>query len=332
MSTSNVLRDYGLLLGLSSSNVESVAGNYRPASLLAEGVTRGSTNLNAGMFLDGRAMTSHVASLGRGSLSAGTLPVTPATGEPVDATGRAHSTLLQNQRALLLGDNFGGVTGTMHSAFLSSAVGAGHASSFAGATAVFGNRGADGLPIDLPTLLALPEDVAKLSAHQVFLRHQIQAFRAAEDDILTHTRGRNKPIELGQVGICCRHCGHLPVDRRQKGSTYFPATVLGIYQAAQNMCTTHLQCGLCSEMPEVIKQEFSRLLSTKATSSGAGRPYWAGAAHTLGLVDSENNGIRFVRDMLRLRSSNGSTTSSSRAANLKRKDHSDVTRLGNSTT
>ena len=163
-------------------------------------------------------------------------------------------------------------------------------------SSIFANRRPDGVPMDLPTPLALPEDGKKLSHHQVFLRYQIEAFRASEEDISTHTRGRNKPVTLGQIGIRCRHCAHIPVGKRQKGSTYFPATVNGLYQASQNMSTTHMQCGLCSEMPLAIKQEFARLISTKVASSGAGRPYWARAAQKLGLYDTEENGIRFIGD------------------------------------
>ena len=148
----------------------------------------------------------------------------------------------------------------------------------------------------LPVILAQPEDHLKLSAHQVFLRHQIEAFRAGRDETSTHTRGRNKPICIDQVGIRCRYCAHLPISRRQKGSTYFPSSLQGIYQAAQNMSTTHLQCGLCNHMSNEIKDEFSRLLATKVSSSGAGRPYWAESARNLGLVDTEE-GIRFIEDL-----------------------------------
>lgn len=155
---------------------------------------------------------------------------------------------------------------------------------------------ADGFPERLPVILAQSEDTLKLSSHQVLLRHQIEVFQASEEDVTTHTRGRNKPVVIRQVGIRCRHCAHLPVQRRQKGSTYFPATMLGLYQAAQNMSSTHMQCGLCTEMPAAIKMQFVRLMSTKVASSGAGRPYWADSAKKLGLVDTEE-GIYFVRDI-----------------------------------
>jgi hypothetical protein len=148
----------------------------------------------------------------------------------------------------------------------------------------------------LPAVIARPADKMKLSEHQHLLRFQIEAFTATEEDVSTHTRGRNKPIILGQVGIRCRHCAHIPVSRRQKGSTYFPSSILGIYQAAQNMSTAHIQCGLCTEMPEQLKEQFKHSIAMKSSCNGAGRPYWAQSAKEMGLVDTED-GIRFTRDI-----------------------------------
>lgn len=153
------------------------------------------------------------------------------------------------------------------------------------------------VPSCLPCVLAVPEDDHKLSAYQVLLRHQIEVFNATEDDVSTHTRGRNKPIKIMQVGIRCRHCARLPVARRQKGSTYFPASLHGLYQAAQNMNTTHMQSGLCTEMPPEIKQQFMKTNNQKASTSVAGRPYWRKTAASLGLVDTPEDGIRFIRDL-----------------------------------
>ena len=147
-------------------------------------------------------------------------------------------------------------------------------------------------------VLARPEeDNRKLSEMQVFLREQIEVFEASQDDVTTHTRGRNKPIRLGQVGIRCKHCAHLPVVQRQKGSTYFPATLLGLYQAAQNQLTTHMQSGLCRDMPEDVKAKFAEFQLNKVTSSGAGRPYWAHSAKKLGLVDTPEDGIRHISNV-----------------------------------
>jgi hypothetical protein len=154
------------------------------------------------------------------------------------------------------------------------------------------------IPLSHPVCLAQSDDEYKLSDHQYFLRQQIEAFPATEEDVMTHTRGRNKPIHVGQVGIRCRYCAHIPVSRRQKGATYFPSNKLGIYQAAQNMSTAHIQCGLCTEMPEAIKLKFIEIMSARNMncSNGAGRPYWAQSATQLGLIDTEE-GIRFIRDV-----------------------------------
>jgi hypothetical protein len=70
---------------------------------------------------------------------------------------------------------------------------------------------------------------------------------------------------------------------------------MGLYQAAQNMSTTHMQ-GACTEMSSSLKEELSSLVTTKVASSTGGRPYWANSAASLGLVDTPD-GIRFVRDV-----------------------------------
>jgi hypothetical protein len=64
--------------------------------------------------------------------------------------------------------------------------------------------------LSLPICLARSVvDEYKSSEYQNLLLQQIEAFQATEEDVMTHTRGRNKPILLGQVGIRCRHCAHL---------------------------------------------------------------------------------------------------------------------------
>jgi len=62
--------------------------------------------------------------------------------------------------------------------------------------------------------LYTPEDQGKLNEIQIFLRQQVEFFRASEDDLLSYTRGKNKPIILQQVGLRCRHCSHIPVGRQ----------------------------------------------------------------------------------------------------------------------
>jgi hypothetical protein len=108
-------------------------------------------------------------------------------------------------------------------------------------------------PIMTPFRLSSPNDALHLSKFQVFLRLNIEAFAATLTDVAIRIRGRNKAIQVHQVGIRCRHCAHLATIRRVKAAVYFPSSTLGLYQAAQNMSTSHLQCGLCPQMPESIK-------------------------------------------------------------------------------
>lgn len=152
------------------------------------------------------------------------------------------------------------------------------------------------VPEFLPAVLALPDDESKLSAYQILLRSQIEAFSATADDLSTHARGRNKPITLRQVGIRCRHCSHVALNRRKKGSAYFPFSLLGLYQAAQNMGSSHFHGESCSDMSDDLKEKFVESISCKSTV-GSGKLYWAQSARKLGLVDTEH-GIRFIRDLV----------------------------------
>jgi hypothetical protein len=151
------------------------------------------------------------------------------------------------------------------------------------------------IPLSLPVIFAQPTDSFVLTEHQALLRQQIELFSATNDDLSSRIRGRNRKVELGQVGLRCRHCAHVPAAHRAKGSVYFPAQLLGLYQAAQNMSSNHIQCGLCPEMPQSLKDKFTQLFPTKAQSSGAGQSYWAESAKWLGMIDTDH-GIRFVRD------------------------------------
>jgi hypothetical protein len=153
----------------------------------------------------------------------------------------------------------------------------------------------DATAVCRPVLLYRPSDATKLSALQCWLRQQVQVFAATSEDISTHVRGRNKSVQLGQVGIRCIHCAHTPIVRRFKGSTYFPTSVWGVYQASQNMQSLHLAPGGCPMVPAAIAAQFVQLTQGKnaVPTSGAGRPYWAETAQELGLVDT-TNGIYFA--------------------------------------
>lgn len=155
------------------------------------------------------------------------------------------------------------------------------------------------VPISLPTILVQPADEDILSPYQILLRQQIEVFSATSDDADTHARGRNKPIMTGQVGIRCRHCSCIIPMRRKKGAVYFPFALVGLYQAAQNMGQSHFnQNSICSEMPQDVRDEFVDGGVVCKSGMGSGKIYWARSATSIGLVDTTDHGIRFIRDLV----------------------------------
>lgn len=150
------------------------------------------------------------------------------------------------------------------------------------------------------------EDETRLSLQQCWLRKQIETFPASQRDVRRHTRGRNRVLELGQVGIQCIHCKNLPQEGRGKGSSYFPSSTKGIYQAAQNILAYHFKEDTCpiitqqslQEMREAGSTDIPRHLAPKAgkSRSGGGKSFWeVSAVRTTGLVDT-TVGIRYAND------------------------------------
>lgn len=135
-----------------------------------------------------------------------------------------------------------------------------------------------------------------LSDYQCLLRKTIELFEANEMDINSRIKGRNKPIVLGQVGIRCCHCAYvLPIERRGKGSMYFPGSLLGIYQAAQTLAQQHLlpdNPTVCPNVPSDIRARLKELKTKTHSSATAGKEYWALTAKVLG-VFQDQYGLRF---------------------------------------
>lgn len=143
-----------------------------------------------------------------------------------------------------------------------------------------------------PVTLYLSCDDDCLTRYQCLARKQIEFFEALEQDVEAGTQGRNRSIVLGQLGIRCRHCAHLPIRERAGGSTYYPSKFDGIYQAAQNMSNSHLTRH-CKKISEAIRNELIAL-SNKKSSAGSGKAYWSGGARTLGVFE-DRHGLRFEK-------------------------------------
>jgi len=147
-----------------------------------------------------------------------------------------------------------------------------------------------------------------LSPYQVVLRKQIELFEAQPQDTGT-VQGRNRRVQLGQVGLRCQHCRFQPKDGKASGAAYFPTSLNGVYQAAQNMSKHLLEC---QYVPESVRMELRRLREEGSGGGGGGGPNsnsaphqksqagkeaWAQRAAQLGVYeDAQQGGLRFQRD------------------------------------
>ncbi|KAG7346166.1 hypothetical protein IV203_005234 [Nitzschia inconspicua] len=142
--------------------------------------------------------------------------------------------------------------------------------------------------------LALPEDKMSLSPLRCFLRQQVCAFTATEQDIAVRTP-TTFSVSIGQVGIGCIHCMHQPAKMRLNRAACFPFSIARIYQAVADIQRFHLS--ECKDVPKDVKDKFLELQSqsSKGSKGLATRQYWVTSAKKLGLADTPK-GIRFIRD------------------------------------
>jgi len=147
-------------------------------------------------------------------------------------------------------------------------------------------------------LLATPDDSKCLNDLHCFVRKNIEAFLASEDDMRQPQPGRRTPITLGQVGLRCIHCKALPSKERVKRAVCYPSTVEGIYHSVCNMKFDHFS--ICQAMSGESKKEYQRLTADSSRkNNGSARggltsQYYLQTAREKGFVDSDN-GIRLRR-------------------------------------
>ena len=173
-------------------------------------------------------------------------------------------------------------------------------------------------PMSTGVTLAMSFDEQCLTQYQIFTRQQLEFFVSSQMDCIISQQGRRKQLKVGQVGIRCRHCALIPRQQRASGSVYYPqklsgerdyvmfsisaeciSNVLffhlsGVYQAAQNMATTHLTVS-CTAIPKPVRDELNHLRERRETATG-GKDYWADACRQIGLTE-DDHGIRFLSDL-----------------------------------
>jgi hypothetical protein len=142
--------------------------------------------------------------------------------------------------------------------------------------------------------LSLPEDKISLSPLRCFLREQVCAFSATEEDIAVRTP-TTYAVSVGQVGIACVHCLKQPAKSRSNRAVCFPFSIGRIYQSVADIQRFHI--GECKMVPPDVKSKFVELqsASSKGSKGLATRQYWVTSAKKIGLVDTVK-GIHFGRD------------------------------------
>jgi hypothetical protein len=138
-----------------------------------------------------------------------------------------------------------------------------------------------------PTSLALDEDKDWLTALHCFVRKNcVEVFTATALDVQTPSKGKRKPIQVGQVGIRCPHCHEGCVDtdpNRERGSVYYPAALSSIYNATMNLLQRHLHS--CPKVPTHVLEKYIGLKKDDARS-GTSKKYWVESAKSMGFVDT----------------------------------------------
>ena len=145
--------------------------------------------------------------------------------------------------------------------------------------------------MDKPSSLSMPTDKEWLTPLHCFVRrHCVEVFTASEAEVAAPSKGKRKPIQVGQVGIRCPHCHSADNTKaRERGSVYYPTTIASIYNATMNLLQRHLHS--CTAVPGDIMRRYETLKADDARS-GTSKRYWIESALSLGLVDT-HQGIRF---------------------------------------
>lgn len=138
--------------------------------------------------------------------------------------------------------------------------------------------------------LVLPADRDYLSDRQIFVRSDmVEICEATDADVAARHATRGQKLNVGQVGIRCVHCAHLPLSDRAKYAVCYPSSTSRICKAIANMNHVHFE--QCREIPPHVLKTYKTLKTTRPHGVSS-KAYWNKAAKKLGLVNTET-GMRF---------------------------------------
>jgi len=138
--------------------------------------------------------------------------------------------------------------------------------------------------------LSMKEDTSWLIPLHCFVRKYLHIFQATEKDLKRHNNGKAKPVQIGQIGICCNYCLNCLPREEMKAGVYFPSTMHNIYSASLNLLTRHMP--ICETFPIELKHAYESLKYDEGRSASS-KKYWYDSARKLGLIDTDF-GIRYA--------------------------------------
>jgi len=124
-----------------------------------------------------------------------------------------------------------------------------------------------------------------LSPQLCLVRSQMEAFAAQVQDVKERRSagGSIVPPEVGQVGLRCRHCVHVPLKLRTKGSVLYPKSVRAIHMAMRNFQRHHLMS--CRYMPDSVKTKYSAIKNKAVQSKKDSYIYLAQSCKEMGIIE-----------------------------------------------
>jgi len=125
----------------------------------------------------------------------------------------------------------------------------------------------------------------------LFMQQNIEVFKATKSDVDAPAPGRKHAVTVGQVGLRCIHCRHtVRSSDRVKRAVCYPSSIKRIYRTVIDMKLDHfLQCKF---VPEELKERLAELKVKHTRSTGTTMQYFIRAAHSIGLEDAPQSGVR----------------------------------------
>ena len=132
-----------------------------------------------------------------------------------------------------------------------------------------------------------------LSEHDILIRKELCEFFTVTKNNLKLKR-KNDNVSIGQVGVRCKICAHLPIKQRTKDSVCYPSSLSNICKATRDLVKKHVS--ICPKMQDSFRDEIQLLSKNIKKPNEIVQQYWIDSAKELGVANRCDSGVMFVRD------------------------------------